>query len=43
MGIRSFGNGIVAISYNGSGIAEGGDLEAESFKLAQMPNRSTKD
>jgi len=27
---------------NGSGIAEGRDLEAESFNLAQMPNRSTK-
>ena len=30
-------------SYNGSGIAEGRDLEAESFNLAQMPNRITKD
>jgi hypothetical protein len=29
--------------YNGSGIAEGRDLEAESFNLAQIPNRSTKD
>ena len=28
---------------NGSGIAEGGDLEAECFNLAQMPNRSTND
>lgn len=28
---------------NGSGIAEGRDLEAESFNLAQMPNRSTND
>ena len=27
----------------GSGIAEGRDLEAKSFNLAQMPNRSTKD
>lgn len=25
------------------GIAEGRDLEAECFNLAQMPNRSTKD
>jgi len=31
------------IAYNGSGIAEGRDLEAESFNLAQMPNRSTND
>jgi hypothetical protein len=28
---------------NGSGIAEGRDLEVESFNLAQMHNRSTKD
>ena len=28
---------------NGLGIAEGGGLEAESFNLAQMPNRITKD
>ena len=28
---------------NGSGIAEGRDSEAESFNLAQMPNRNTKD
>jgi len=27
---------------NGSGIAEGRDLEAESFNLAQIPNRSIK-
>jgi hypothetical protein len=32
-----------SIVHNGSGIAEGRDLEAESFSLAQMPNRSTKD
>ena len=36
-------NGQQGISYNGSGIAEGMDLEAESFKLEQMPNRITKD
>ena len=28
---------------NGSGIAEGRDLEAESFNVAQMPNRITND
>lgn len=28
-----------AFAYNGSGIAEGRDLEAESLNLAQMPNR----
>jgi hypothetical protein len=32
-----------AMEHNGSGIAEGRDLEAESFNLAQMPNRITKD
>jgi len=31
------------LAANGSGIAEGRDLEAECFNLAQMPNRSTKD
>jgi len=31
------------MAYNGSGIAEGGDLEVESFNLAQMPNRSKND
>ena len=34
---------IVALAGNGSGIAEGRDLEAKSFNLAQMPNRSTND
>ena len=29
------------IAANGFGIAEGRDLEAESFNLVQMPNRST--
>lgn len=28
---------------NGSGIAEGRDLKAESFNLAQMPNIITND
>jgi hypothetical protein len=31
------------LSDNGSGIAEGRDLEVESFNLAQMLNRSTND
>lgn len=31
------------LAANGSGIAEGRDLEAECFNLAQMPNRSTND
>ena len=31
------------ITANGSGIAEGRDLEADCFNLAQMPNRSKKD
>jgi hypothetical protein len=31
------------MAYNGSGIAEGRELKVESFNLAQMPNRSTKD
>ena len=30
-----------SIGDNGSGIAEGRDLKDKSFKLAQMPNRST--
>lgn len=34
---------VIKITTNGSGIAEGRDLEAESFSLAQMPNRSKKD
>ena len=34
---------MVAISANGSGIAEGRDLKYKSFNLAQMPNTSTKD
>ncbi len=34
---------VLKISCNGLGIAEGRDLEHESFNLAQMPNRSTKD
>jgi hypothetical protein len=34
---------IVQTFINGSGIAEGRDLEAECFNLAQMPNRSTND
>ncbi len=33
----------VRIDTNGSGIAEGRDLEAQCFNLAQIPNRSTKD
>lgn len=33
----------IKIATNGSGIAEGRDLEAKSFNLAQMPNRSTND
>ena len=32
-----------SLAGNGSGIAEGRDLEAENFNLAQMPNRSTND
>lgn len=32
-----------SIAYNGSGIAEGRDLEAESFNLAKMPNIITND
>jgi len=39
----SIGNGQQGISYNGSGIAEGRDLEAKSINLAQMLNRSTND
>jgi hypothetical protein len=35
--------GGLTLAYNGLGIAEGRDLEAESFNLAQMPNRSTND
>jgi len=31
------------MAHNGSGIAEGRDLEAESFSVAQMPNRITND
>jgi hypothetical protein len=31
------------IAPNVSGIAEGRDLEHESFTLAQMPNRTTND
>ena len=31
------------VAANGSGLAEGRDLEAKSFNLAQMPNRSTND
>ena len=34
---------VIFIVDNGSGIAEGRDLEAESFNLAQMPNKSAKD
>ena len=34
---------MIAITHNGSGIAEGRELEAESLNLAQMPNRITKD
>jgi hypothetical protein len=34
---------VCPIAANGSGIAEGRDLEAKSFNLAQMPNRNTKD
>ena len=33
---------VLKISCNGLGIAEGRDLEHESFNLAQMPNRITK-
>lgn len=29
------------LEYNGSGIAEGRDLEAQCFNLTQMPNRIT--
>jgi len=36
-------NGVRKVAHNGSGIAEGRDLEAKSFNLAQMPNRSTND
>lgn len=32
-----------SITANGSGIAEGRDLKAESFNLAQMHNRSKND
>ena len=35
--------GCPSIAANGSGIAEGRDLEAECFNLAQMPNRITND
>lgn len=35
--------GAKIISANVSGIAEGRDLEHESFTIAQMPNRNTKD
>jgi len=38
-----FGKGQVAITHNGSGIAECRDLKAESFNLAQMQNRSKND
>ena len=31
------------ITANGSGIAEGRELEAVCFNLAQMPNRITND
>jgi hypothetical protein len=34
---------VLKMAHNGSGIAEGRDLKAESFNLAQMPNRSTND
>ena len=34
---------VCKITDNGSGIAEGRDLEAKCFNLAQMPNRSTND
>ena len=34
---------VSSITANGSGIAEGRDLEAESFNLAQIPNRITND
>ena len=40
-----FYQGVVSLfkmAHNGSGIAEGRGLEAESFSLAQMPNKSTK-
>jgi hypothetical protein len=33
----------IKMAHNGSGIAEGMDLKAECFNLAQMPNRSTND
>ena len=31
------------MAHNGSGIAEGGDLEAQCFNIAQKPNRITND
>jgi hypothetical protein len=34
---------VSSLAHNVSGIAEGRDLEAESFNLAQMPNRITND
>ena len=34
---------IVLMFYNGLGIAEVRDLEAENFNLAQKPNRNTND
>jgi hypothetical protein len=33
----------VSLAHNGLGIAEGSDLEAQCFNLAQMPNRITND
>ena len=33
----------VVLVANGSGIAEGRDLETKSFNLAQIPNRITND
>jgi hypothetical protein len=33
----------ISLSANGSGIAEGRELKAQTFNLAQMPNRITND
>jgi hypothetical protein len=41
LSLLKIAGGCHAIAANGSGIAEGRDLEAESFSLAQMSNRST--